>query len=194
MEKLFSTTTSGEPGDKLVAGKGANTLVGGAGPDTLLGGGDSHLFAGSGNNSLQGGMSAGSHDTLGWRRRRGHIVGELWQQRSESRLGPQHALTAAMGARHACTVAATVAWWLDRGPTRSTAATLPGGHDTLIGGSGADKLQALNGNNLLIGGSGSDTLLSGFGHDTLEGGSGLTIMDVRHGNASVLSAEREAST
>ncbi|MBR0651508.1 calcium-binding protein [Roseomonas terrae] len=66
---------------------------------------------------------------------------------------------------------------------RANAATLYdllyGGSDTVIGGSGADRLLGYGGNDSLVGGTGADTLLGGDGNDTLVDGGSTGANDVR---------------
>ena len=56
------------------------------------------------------------------------------------------------------------------------------GNDTLVGGSGNDKLSGKNGDDTLIAGGGNDNLDGGNGDDTLDGGDGNDDLDGGNGN------------
>ena len=63
---------------------------------------------------------------------------------------------------------------LDKGP----------GHDTLVGGAGAQQLQVTRGDNVLIGGDGLNILIGGSGHDLLIGG-GASLLEAGSGAATL---------
>ena len=56
------------------------------------------------------------------------------------------------------------------------------GNDTLDGGAGNDLLEGGNGNDVLIGGAGDDSLRGGDGDDVLDGGAGIDSLHGGHGN------------
>ncbi|MXZ33218.1 MAG: hypothetical protein F4Z20_07770, partial [Gammaproteobacteria bacterium] len=56
------------------------------------------------------------------------------------------------------------------------------GNDTLDGGAGNDLLEGGNGNDVLIGGAGDDSLRGGDGDDVLDGGAGTDSLHGGHGN------------
>jgi Ca2+-binding RTX toxin-like protein len=56
-------------------------------------------------------------------------------------------------------------------------------HDTLIGGSGDDRLKVYRGDDSLVGGSGNTTLLSGIGYDTLVGSGNSRLLAKVAGHA-----------
>ena len=60
---------------------------------------------------------------------------------------------------------------------KSTLAIGFGGHDTLVGGNKADKLEGKDGNDRLEGGKGNDTLQGGDGNDVLIGGKGNDVFE-----------------
>jgi Ca2+-binding RTX toxin-like protein len=60
-----------------------------------------------------------------------------------------------------------------------------GGNDTLIGGSGADKLYGSDGADILQGGAGNDSLFGGNQNDTLQGGAGDDLVRGDSGNDSL---------
>ena len=60
---------------------------------------------------------------------------------------------------------------------KSTLAVSFGGHDTLVGGNKADKLEGKDGKDRLEGGNGNDTLQGGDGNDILIGGKGNDVFE-----------------
>jgi Ca2+-binding RTX toxin-like protein len=162
--------------DVLIGGERADTLDGGTGEDMLSGGGGDDLF-------LVGDIDAGDvldggagTDTLrlllsGAGVGAGALSGVTGIEVVEVVGGGQLGLAAAMhrGAGMVLTARAaggTEAVLLD-GQEMAGAARLwlggAGGNDTLLGGLGADTLEAAGGENLLIGGDGGDRMLLGVG-------------------------------
>ena len=151
----------GSGGDKIDAGDGKDILAGSTGNDTLLGGnGDDLLTGGANNDVLDGGLGAdrmrGSEgsDTVTYATRTKPITADITAATTETP---------------------------DNGEVGEKD-FIDADVETLIGGSGNDKLtgSTFSGapigytkNNKLVGNGGNDTLLGLDGNDTLDGGLGL---------------------
>lgn len=162
--------TGGRMNDLLDAGEGNDGLGGGTGNDTLLGGAGTDLIdAGAGNDLIDGG--------LGSDRMRGGTGNDTVTYASRTKT---------------VTVDATDA----PGETNDDGEAgemdfVDADIETIIGGSGNDKLSGavysgspvgFTKNNKLVGGGGNDTLLGLDGNDTLEGGDGNDSLVGADGN------------
>lgn len=175
----------GEGNDSLYGGAGNDTLTGGAGNDILEGGdGDDILVAGagdrvkdsSGSNTLT--LADGEPVTV-------TINGaDLVLNYATGSLVVEGGLRGSMASIAGQSASAWIQAHVDQNLNLSTS----GAGQTLLGGSGADNLQALHGGATLDGGAGNDQLSGSQASDVLLGGSGANTLDAGAGNDVLVSS------
>ena len=144
--------TGGAGGDRLIGDDANNTLIGGGGSDTLVGGGGSDsLQGGDGDDLLDG--SSGADD----------IAGGSGNDTVDYSLRGQ-----------------SVNVSLDDQPGDGEAGEGDNVHsdvDSIVGGSGNDRLVGNSRNNTIQGGPGDDRIDGGLGADAMAGGPGIDTVD-----------------
>lgn len=154
---LNSISVDGRGGnDTIIGGDGNDGLGGGSGNDILIGGnGNDILHGGSGNDVLDGGL--GADDLFG---DGGNDTADYSHRTENLRLS------------------------LDNQPNDGAAGENDNIHadiETVLGGSGNDKIIGNPFANKLVGNAGNDTIFGGDGNDTLIGGPGTDQLDGQGG-------------
>lgn len=180
----------GAGNDKITGGSGDDTLTGGAGADQMSGGSDADTFIiedGFGNDIITGGEGGADDDVIDM----------------SGLSGPVTVTYAATGGETGTITDGTDTINFDEieriiltenadsvdGSDNTTGLDIDalGGHDTVVGGSGADRIDGGAGNDSILGGSGSDTIIGNAGNDTLSGGAGddVFVYSVGDGNDTI---------
>ncbi len=174
--------------DRLMGGVGNDRLYGGSGGDDLQGGdGNDRLYGGSGDDVLAGGAGsdrlygqAGADQLMG-----GDGNDYLYFDGDDTRIdgGAGYDYAIAQGNQDVTLDMAASSIERARGANGddlldgsglTAAALIQGGngHDTILGGSGGDRLYGQNGNDIIDGGAGNDRLYGQNGDDQISGGAG----------------------
>lgn len=191
------TIDGGNQNDTLYGGDGADSIIGGSGNDSILGGdGDDHLQSGAGSDTVFGDAGndviavSDDHDTNRIDGGSGYDqlvfatptstagVTVIWTGdgagtydfNATTASGTFTGIEQSSGTSYADTYNASV-------DTAGVSVYAQVGDDTLIGGSGADRLYGEGGN---------DSVHAGAGNDTIDGGAGVDYLKGQAGNDSIV--------
>jgi Ca2+-binding RTX toxin-like protein len=164
-----NTVSGGDGHDDLTSGTGNDSIDGGNGNDTLRAGdGDNTLSGGNGNDNFTSGTGNDSIDGGNGN----DILNALY---SNAVLMSYDTLNGSGFITSGSEIDSFIG-------IESFNITTGNGNNSLIGGTGNDRLNTGAGNNTLSGGDGDDDLTSGDGNDSIDGGTGDDRLNARGGN------------